>query len=831
MPSIESRASLRARSLVCLMLAVCGLGASSAAVAAEISELQVEPLQAELSGTLARFQIVATRVRDGRPVDVTRAAHYTSLTPDICSVNETGRAAPRAVGEGKIRVELDGKSAEIAVAVRDLQTPAAVSFREDVIPVLSKAGCSQGSCHASQYGKGGLKLSVFGFAPDQDHSQLVRERSQRRVSLVRPEDSLFLRKATLAIPHEGGLRFKPDSEEYTLLKAWVEAGVPGLVKDEPEVVALDVTPVEGVYEINDTRQLRVVARYSDGRSRDVTHFAKYDSLGDAVATVDYRGFVKVVGKGQAAVMVRYQGQAKVSHVISPFARNIDLTSFVPNNYIDEKAKSRWQQLGLYPSPVCSDAEFVRRAFLDSIGTLPPPDVAEAFVASSDPEKRVRLVDELLGLTGDPARDRYLNEWSAYWALKWGDLLRNNRKDVGAGGMWSLYNWTRQSLRENLPVDRFVRELITAEGSIFQNGPANYYVIDQKADDLAEVTAQVFLGVRLQCARCHNHPFEAYSQADYYGLAAFFTRVGTKPSLDFGPLGGDSVVKINATGSIAHPRTGQAMSPTPLQGEPIDAAKHRDLRRPLAEWLTSPSNTMFNRNIVNRIWSYYMGTGLVESIDDMRSTNPASNPELLDALAADLVTQGYSLRKLMRSIMTSRVYQLSSTPRPENVADTRFYTHYNLKRLPAEVLLDAVDAATGTKEKFPGVPLSIRAIELPDPNFASYFLDTLGRPARLVACECERTGDPNLAQVLHIANGELIHRKLSDKGGRIARLLQANATDDAAFNELYLVAFSRRPTSDEVAGCRAIVAVAPDRREGLEDVLWALCNSREFLLNH
>jgi hypothetical protein len=338
-------------------------------------------------------------------------------------------------------------------------------------------------------------------------------------------------------------------------------------------------------------------------------------------------------------------------------------------------------------------------------------------------------------------------------------------------------------------------------------------------------------VRLQCARCHHHPFEVYSQADYYGLAAFFTRVGTKATVDFGALGGDTVVKINASGSIRHPRTGKVMEPTPLLGQPIDAAQARDLRRPLADWLTSAENPLFSRNIANRIWGYYMGTGLVEPIDDMRGTNPPSNPELLDALAAELVTQGFDLRKLMRAIMTSRVYQLSSTPLPGNVDETRFYTHYNLKRLPAEVLLDAIDFATATQEKFPAVPLGTRAIELPDPNFASYFLDTLGRPQRVIACECERTADPNLAQVLHIANGELIHRKLADKNGRIARLLRDQPADDAAITELYLVTVSRRPTSDELADCRAIVAAAPDRREGLEDVLWALCNSREFLLNH
>ncbi|MGH7127390.1 MAG: DUF1553 domain-containing protein, partial [Planctomycetaceae bacterium] len=460
-----------------------------------------------------------------------------------------------------------------------------------------------------------------------------------------------------------------------------------------------------------------------------------------------------------------------------------------------------------------------------------PEAIERFLSSDDPKKREALVEELLGLTGDPQRDVHVNAWSAYWALKWGDLLRNNRNEVGDGGMWALYNWMKTAFRENMPMDRFVREIITAEGSIYSNGPANYYEIATKPEDLAETTAQVFLGVRLQCARCHHHPFEAYSQADYYGLAAFFTQVDTKGSPDFGALGRDTVVRVTGRGSIRHPRSREVMSPTPLSGEPIDTEGVRDLRRPLADWLTAPENDLFAKNIVNRIWGYFLGTGLVEPIDDLRATNPPSNPELLDALAEHFVQTGYDQRQLMRAIMTSRVYQLSSTPRPENVSNTRLYPHYNVKRLPAEVLLDAIDFACGTREKFAGVPAGTRAIELPDPNYSSYFLDTLGRPQRVIACECERTAEPNLAQVLHIANGGLINRKLQDKSGRLAQLLKTNADDETAFTQLYLVTLSRRPTAEELTACHAILARAMNRKEGLEDLLWALLNSREFLFNH
>ncbi len=800
--------------------------------AADAVAIEVEPKAAELVGNLDRLQILVTVPNGkGRTTDFTRSVKYENQSPDVLTVSPNGRVGPLKSGDGVVRVRHGDTAADVKITVSQIEPQAHVSFRKDVVPILTKAGCNQGACHATQYGQGGLKLSLLGFAPESDHAPLTRDRLQRRISVVQPDDSLILRKATMQVSHGGGRRFAIGSYEYDVLKAWVTAGVPKPLSKEPRVVDLTIAPAERIYQIEQGQQLRTVAHYSDGSSRDVTATARFDSLGDAIAVVDHDGYVTATGPGQTAIMIRFQGQAKVSHVIVPFADSADLTDFQPNNFVDEKVKARWQRLAVQPAELCSDEQFVRRAFLDAIGTLPTPQRIEQFMQSKQPNKRAELVDELLGLTGDPKRDIYISAWSAYWSLKWGDLLRNNRNKLGNGGMWSFANWIRQSLRENKPVDQFVREIITAQGSIYENGPANYYKIASKPTDLAETTAQVFLGVRLQCARCHHHPFEVYSQADYYGLAAFFTRVGTKSSTDFGALGGDTIVKLNSAGSIRHPRTGQTMPPTPLQDKPVATKDVRDLRRPLAAWLTSPENDLFARNIVNRIWGYLMGTGLVEPIDDMRATNPPSNPELLDALARDFVSNGYNLRKLMRTIMTSRVYQLDSTPRPENVADTRLYLHYNVRRLSAEVLLDAIDFANQTQEKFAGVPLGTRAIELPDPNFGSYFLDTLGRPKRVIACECERTAEPNLAQVLHIANGELINRKLADKNGRIAKLIREKTSDNDAITQLYLVTVSRRPSDGEIKSCRQIIQDADNRREGLEDILWALSNSREFLFNH
>lgn len=818
----------RLTSSLFLVAVVCSHAVSEASAPAA---LEVEPGEARLSGNFARLQLRVTADESGRTVDVTRQAQYTISAPEILRVDSRGKVTPLASGKSVVHVEHGSLAVDVPIEVEGILAEPVASFREDLLPVFNKAGCSQGACHAAQYGQGGFKLSLLGFAPEQDFPELAREWGQRRISLLVPEDSLFLRKATMTVSHGGGKRIEPGSDEYQTLEAWVACGAPAPLKKEAEIVELTVSPTEQSYRVGQGQQLRAVARYSDGSIRDVTHRAKFDSLGDGVAKVDESGYVTAVGKGQAAVMIRYQGQAIVSLVVSPFHDSVDLAAFQPINVVDEKVMGRWQRLGLKPAGLCSDEQFIRRAFLDAIGTLPRSERIASFVASADPNKRTALVDELLGLTGDPNRDAFVNEWSAYWALKWGDLVRNNRNDVGEGGMWALYNWLRQSLRENKPVDQFVREIITAEGSIYKNGPANYYKIARNPTDLAETTVQVFLGVRLQCAKCHHHPFEVYSQADYYGLAAFFTRVGTKPSTDFGGLGGDTIVKVNSSGSIRHPRSGAVMQPTPLLGKPIADDKVRDPRRLLAEWLTSPDNRLFSHNIVNRIWGYLMGSGLVEPIDDLRATNPPSNPELLEALSDEFVASGYDLRKLMRLIMTSRVYQLSSTPAPETVADTRFYTHYNVKRLPAEVLMDAIDYVTGSQERFRGVPLGTRAIELPDPNYASYFLDTLGRPQRVIACECERTADPNLAQVLQIANGELINRKLADKKGRLARLLKDKTEPREAIVELYLATVCRQPTATEIEQGLGIIQGAPNAREGLEDLLWALCNSREFLFNH
>ncbi len=815
---------------LCLWYSFSGYAATCGA--SEPVTIHVDPSEVRLVSDLDRVQlVVSASTSSDHSQDVTHEATYESLSPGVVSVSARGRVSPQAAGTTVIRVSSGAATIDVPVIVESRTSDDLVSFTEDVVPVLTKAGCNQGACHGAQFGQGSLKLSLLGFAPEVDHPAIARDWSQRRISFVSPEDSLLLKKATATIPHGGGQRMAVDSPEYRVLKSWIESGAPAPVSAEPRLTDITVSPSEGEYQADEGRQLRILAEYDDSSLRDVTHFARYDSLGTGIATVTGDGYLSVVGQGQTAIMVRYRGRAKVSSVARPFTENVDLTDFQPRNFVDEHVKAQWQKIGLTPSPVCSDEQFIRRAFLASIGTLPSPERVQQFLASAEPNKRTELVDELLGLTGDPKRDVHVEAWSAYWTQKWGDLLRNNRETVGEIGMWAFANWIRAALRENKPMDEFAREILLSRGSIYQNGQANYFKVSSKPTDLAETTAQVFLGVRLECAKCHQHPFESISQADYYGLAAFFTQVTTKRSSAFGGFGNDTVVRLKSSGNIKHPRTGLVVPPTPLGESPLESIEARDLRRPLAEWLTSPENPLFARNIVNRTWGHLMGVPLVEPIDDLRTTNPPSNPELLDALAADFVENGYDLRKLMHAIMVSRAFALSSTATDDNVADSRFYTHYPSQRLPAEVLLDAIDDVCGTQERFTGVPLGTRAIELPDPNFESYFLDTLGRPQRIVSCECERTAEPNLAQVLQLANGELVQRKLTDEQGRLSKLMESNVDDETAFRDLYLVSLSRPPIEQELDHCRTILASAGDRRQGLEDVLWALINSREFHFNH
>ncbi|HEV3006595.1 MAG TPA: DUF1549 and DUF1553 domain-containing protein [Pirellulales bacterium] len=799
--------------------------------AATAAAFRVEPASVMLDGSFARAQLVVTALgADGttteRSADLTPQASCASTNPQVVAVLRPGFLLAVGDGEAAIQVSLGGETAAVPVKVTGVIAQPPLGFTSQVLAVLNKAGCNAGACHASQYGKGGFKLSVFSFAPNEDHLAITRDRQSRRVDMLDPARSLFLLKPTLAVPHGGGQRLTVGSVDYELLKTWLATGAPGPRADEPQVKSLRVYPPRRVGQSGMTQQLQVLADYNDGKTRDVSCWSRFDSLDDSVVKVTPEGFLTAGGKGQSHVMVRFAGQAALCTVIVPFADNLDLAGWQENNFVDALAAKKFRELGVPPAPLCDDATFLRRAFLDAIGTLPTPDEAKAFLDSADTSKRTKLIDCLLGLTSDPVQDVYNNQYAAYWTLKWADLLRCNSASIGEQGMWALHNWIGESLRQNKPFDQFVREIITAKGSVYSSGPANFFRVANNPQDRAETASQLFLGVRLACAKCHHHPFEKYGQDDYYSFAAFFARVGVKGSQEFGLFGGEQVVLVSSGGEIGHPRTGQVMKPTPLEGQPV--AEAPDRRQPLAQWLTSPDNPFFSRNIVNRYVAYLLGRGLVEPIDDMRATNPPSNAELLDALASEFAKSCFDVKRLLRTIMTSRLYQLDSQPLAANATDNHYYSHYYVKRLSAEPLLDAINAATGTTTKFKNMPLGSRAIDLPDGDYPDYFLKTFGKPRRVSVCECERSSEANLAQALHTLNGETVSQKIADGNGRLAKVLKENKPFEENVTELYLATFSRRPTAEELITCKSFLDQSPDPKTFYEDLFWTLVNSKQFL---
>lgn len=793
--------------------------------------LRVEPAELSLTGNFDRIQVcISEQAPNSNTVvhanDLTDESQFASTDLDVFRVDSAGMLVAVGNGTSKLRVVVGDRTQEVPVSVSGVVESPVVDFDRQVAPILSKLGCNMGACHASQHGKGGFKLSVFGFEPSDDHVAILRDRLGRRVQLLSPEDSLFLQKPTMQVAHGGGLRLKHDSVDYQILKAWLSQQAPGPSPDAPTVTKLSVTPTERIGTRGLTQQLRVEATYSDGTTRDVTAWAMFDSMDEGVLAVTNGGFVTSVGRGQASVMIRFDTQAEIANFVIPYKATAELAGWKNNNFVDELAEQKFRELGIEPSALCDDATFVRRVFLDVVGTLPNIDEVTSFIESQDPDKRNKLIDRLLGMTGDPELDIYNEQYSAYWTLKWSDLIRNTSNKLGEQGMWSLHNWVRDSFRENKPFDRFVRELVTGTGSIYSNGPANYYRINSSSTDLTESTSQLFLGIRLECAKCHHHPFEKFSQADYYGFAAFFARVGTKTSEEFGLFAREQVVLVKASGEVRHPKTGKNLPPTPLGAEPVDHPLDR--RIALADWLTSADNEYFTRSVVNRYMYYLLGRGLVDPVDDLRSTNPPTNVALMNALSTQLAESDFDLKQLIRTIVSSRLYQLDSQPTQENAADDRFYSHFRVKRLPAEALLDAIDQVTAVQTKFKSLPLGTRAIELPDAEYPNYFLSTFAKPRRASVCECERSPDESLSQALHTLNGDTLGNKIADKKGRLLQLMTEQKSHEEIVVQLHLATLSRRPSEAELAASRGFLADYLTPQECYEDLMWALMNSKQFL---
>jgi hypothetical protein len=703
--------------------------------------------------------------------------------------------------------------------------------------VLSRAGCNQGACHGNQNGKNGFKLSLRGQDPDFDLHALTRDTLGRRTDTARPADSLILRKATATISHEGGKRFGTESQEYAILYRWIAEGARPDPADAPRLTGLEVTPAEQVLvEPADTVKLCVRARFSDGSTRDVTRLAVFETA-NLVARVGGDGVVQRQAAGETAILVRYLDQQEtVRLAFVPARPGFVWRTHSEANYIDHHVFAKLQTLRILPSDLCSDAVFLRRVYLDTLGLLPTADEARQFLGDTRSDKRARLIDELLQRP----------EFADFWALKWSDLLRNEEKVLDRKGVQVLHDWLRRCFAEGKPLNELARELVASRGSTYEQPAANYYRALRDPQTRAEATAQVFLGIRLQCARCHNHPFDRWTQEDYHSLAAFFPRVqyriienNRRDRLDKHEFDGEQIVYQDREGEVMHPRTNERLKPRFLGAATPDFAPEADRLQALADWIARPDNPFFARAQANRIWYHLLGRGIVEPNDDFRASNPPVNPALLEALSKDFAAHHFDLRHLVRTILNSRTYQLSAVPNDTNRDDEANFSHALVRPLQAEQLLDAVAQVTGAPTYFPGFPEGTRAVQLPGvktgreprrtPTEMEKFLITFGKPERSLSCECERSEDTTLAQAFQLITGDLLNRRLSEPDNRIGRLLSEGKTDEAIIEELYLASLCRPPSERERQQALAMVHRAKDRRTALEDVAWALLNAKEFLL--
>jgi len=819
-----------------LFIAIGAIQISGGAMAEEIA-LSILPESIMLSSPEARHTLIAQwQSGDQFQQQATQGVVFKSSDESIVRM-EDGQAVPVANGKAVITASIDGQTAKVEVTVSGLDQPFQWSFRNHVESVLSKQGCNAGACHGARAGQKGFRLTLFGFDVDADYTYLTRQAVGRRIVPTDPGRSLILTKPTGLLPHKGGVRLEPGSLEYRVLAEWIASGVPGPKADDPQIVRLEVLPKYSRQALPATQQLVVLAHFSDGHVEDATRWSKYTSVHGTVAGVDDRGLVTIAGAGEAAIKVWYLNHNAMAFLTVPYANQLSPEMFAAaprRNFIDEEVLTKLQALRVPPSPRADDATFLRRAQLDTIGTLPTADEARTFLADTSADKRDRLIDSLL------ARPEFVD----YWTYKWADLLLISGQRLRPKALEAYYQWVHKSVAENKPWDQFVREIVTATGSTYDNGAANFYALHQDPEDMAETVAQGFMGLSINCAKCHNHPLEKWTNDQYYAFANLFSRVRAKGwGGDYRSGDGLRIVYSDTQGELIQPSRGAPQPPSPLDGQPLAFDATDDRRLAVAAWLTAPENPYFTRAIVNRVWANFFGVGLVESVDDLRLTNPASNEELLNAGASFLVDHKYDLKELMRAILQSETYQRDSQPLPENKADERFYSRYYPRRLKAEVLLDAIAQVTAVPTDFktatpdsrkPGaaIPTIKRALQLTDSYVDSYFLETFGKAERLITCECERSSEPSMTQVLHLYNGETVNKKLA-AAGSAAEKAAAQTDNTQIVEELYLAALSRLPAATEREPLIVELSAAKpeDRRQTIEDLYWSVLTSREFLFNH
>jgi len=780
--------------------------------------IRVYPKEIQLNTSRDRQSVVVqAEYSNGITRDVSGEAKL-SLENSALVKMDGAMLHPASDGTTRLQVEFGGKAASVPVTVKDAAADRPISFLLDVMPVFMKAGCNSGACHGAARGKDGFRLSLFGFDPNGDYYRLTREISNRRINLALPRESLLLEKALGKVQHTGGTRFKEDSELHGTLLRWLESGAPGDAPAVPRVLGIEALPGKAVLDGKGaSQQLVVRARYSDGTDRDVTSLAYFSSGNDNSATVSPGGKITAGERGEAFIFARFETHTVgVQVIVLPKGLQFEFPDVPAKNYIDRLVYEKLKKLRIAPSELSTDEVFLRRVYLDIVGILPTREEYQRFLERKEPNKRELLIEELLSR----------KEFIELWVMNWAELLQiRSSNDVSKKAMLLYYNWLEDRLSRNVPMDQMVRELLGSRGGTFENPATNYFQSETDTLKVAENVAQVFMGMRIQCAQCHNHPFDRWTQNDYYGFAAFFSQIGRKRGED--PR--ETIVFNGGSGEVRHPVGGRVMKPKFLGGETPELAG-RDRREVLANWLASPENPYFARNLANRVWAHFFGRGIINDVDDVRVTNPPVNPELLDELAKRFTGYKYDLKALVRDICNSRTYQLDTRPNESNRGDSGNFARAAIRRIKAEVLLDAISQVTETKNKFPGLPLGARAVQIADGSVSNYFLTTFGRARRESVCACEVVLEPNLSQALHLLNGDTVARKIR-AGGLIRRLLGEKKPPREIIEELYIRCLSRKPSENEQSRFQEALASEPNQETALEDIFWALLNSREFIFNH
>ena len=769
------------------------------------------------------LQVLGTSA-DGYALDLRAHAKYASADPKIAVVDTEGWIRPIASGQTQVTISVAGVTKNVAVKVQLPPVEPPYSFRHEVMPVLSKGGCNSGGCHGYSLGKNGFKLSLRGSDPEPDLFYITKDSLSRRVNFQSPEASLVVTKPVGDAPHEGGVRFARNSLSNEILVKWIQQGAPGDLADKAEVVSVRLVPDKLILRPGQKHRLQLIADYDNGTSRDVTRLGIITANNTQYADVEGEGIVVAGDAGETAIVGRFERVFSATSVmiLKPDAKFIP-TQSPQEHLIDKHVIDKLNRLKITSSPLAGDEEFLRRVYLDLVGVQPKPDDIKSFLDDKNPKKRDKVIESLF------ERPEFIDHWS----LKWGDLLQNSRTTVSSQSVYLFREFIRSSVSSNMPMDEFARKLLIAKGGAVDDPASVYYAISKDTNDTLERATQVFCGVRMLCARCHSHPMENWTQADYYGLASFFTQVSTRQDGRFTAVPNTKLIQLNlAAGNAGNPRSGKAQAPRFLGGEEPKLAANADRREAYAQWLTSPKNPFFARGLVNRYWSYFFHRGIIEPVDDIRSTNPPINPALLDALTKDFIDHKFDIRHLMKQIVSSTTYQRSSVPTASNKHDEQNFSHAIPRRIPAEALLDSLIQATGVAEKFGGAPAGFRAAQLPDGNIDNTFLKLFGKSQRAEACECERDNSSNMLQALHFLNGKSIQARVQNPASRASTLAKQKMTDAELVTEIYLWSLARRPNASELQVSLGFLKThAPQRTEATQDLFWALLNSRDFLLMH